>query len=1056
MIFDSTGMKAFPRWSEMGEMDRAVASISGEDGKIVAYTNGCLVANKDHQLMPNGDSLNFNQPFYDYWLNCERGYPQGYNITILPDPRNSNNHYIIHDEASIVIDSSAGEVDFPHKKLNYSYIDMTQDNGLGDVTEKNITFLDQRTAVSHLTAIHHLNKTDWWIVKPAYRGEKYYKILLDQNGFSRIDSQYIGPKFETETDIINPTGVGSSKFSPDGKKLAYFSLVDGLHVYDFDRATGLLSNHKSLDWAPLHNQNINGDIEFSPNSRFVYLCNRENIYQIDLIESNLENGLIKVGEFEQSKTGGLFDYMSLGPDCRIYVRQIGAFQFDFSSINYPNEKGLDCDFRQGNVIMPEPPNLGNFPHFPRFRVDEDMPCCPTTITPVEDAPDLEEVICGDWYETVKIFGEKWCLNSSAYSEMRLYKKDNLELFYFERFVNDVGRGAFFDLNGYTVGRSETRDGVFTVYPDSIQDYELVRVLGDCHTGFPSCENIVYDCPDLMADIGDTCDDGDPDTTDDAVTQSCTCEGQIIYDCPDLMLDMGDSCDDGNPNTSNDTIDMNCDCVGNQIFDCPTLMADIADACDDGDLSTINDVVTQDCICLGTPIVPAVNCPGLTQELLCQLWFQDVLADITCPSSSCRITIFNMVDDQSGDVAYIYVEVIPMGQFGFGMIFNCHGVLAGTSEVSLTSIFDPPYFHQFTSVLVLSFTLGDDQCTDEDNDGFLAYEDCDDTNSQIYPGAIELCNNIDDNCNGQIDEGFTLVRYYLDSDEDGYGVPSPSLLSCAQPVGYALTFDDCDDNDSSVNPGVTEGPYNGKDDDCDPATPDDDLDGDGYLLSEDCDDLDEEINPGALEICDETDNNCNDEIDEGLQLLIGYADTDGDGYGSPLDSLENCVLPSGYVENNSDCDDTNTEINPSVMEVAYNGLDDDCDTTTPDDDLDGDGFLLLDDCNDLDSLINPAAEEIPNNGIDEDCDGMDLLNSTYDLNNIIINIFPNPTTGIVHIKKDGYINFRVSLFDTNGQLMISQLNSSYLNLENYAQGTYVLTLHDLDSENYIVERIILIK
>ena len=158
----------------------------------------------------------------------------------------------------------------------------------------------------------------------------------------------------------------------------------------------------------------------------------------------------------------------------------------------------------------------------------------------------------------------------------------------------------------------------------------------------------------------------------------------------------------------------------------------------------------------------------------------------------------------------------------------------------------------------------------------------------------------------------------------------------------------------------------------------------------------------------------------------------------------------------DCDDNNPTVNPGTLEVVYNGIDDDCAIATPDDDLDGDGFSLIDDCNDLDSLINPAAEEIPNNGIDEDCDGLDLLNSTYDLNNITISIFPNPTTGIVNIKKDGYLKFRVSLFDTYGQLLISKINVNKLNLENYTEGTYILTLFDLDSKNYIVERIALTK
>ncbi len=77
----------------------------------------------------------------------------------------------------------------------------------------------------------------------------------------------------------------------------------------------------------------------------------------------------------------------------------------------------------------------------------------------------------------------------------------------------------------------------------------------------------FDCPELMANIGDACDDNDPNTTGDTVNGNCECVGVTDFDCPQLMLNIGDPCDDGNPDTENDMVDANCACTGEPVNNC---------------------------------------------------------------------------------------------------------------------------------------------------------------------------------------------------------------------------------------------------------------------------------------------------------------------------------------------------------------------------------------------------------------------------------------------------------------------------------------------------------
>ncbi|MCB9741888.1 MAG: putative metal-binding motif-containing protein [Alphaproteobacteria bacterium] len=185
-------------------------------------------------------------------------------------------------------------------------------------------------------------------------------------------------------------------------------------------------------------------------------------------------------------------------------------------------------------------------------------------------------------------------------------------------------------------------------------------------------------------------------------------------------------------------------------------------------------------------------------------------------------------------------------------------------------------------------------------------------------------------------------------------------------GYSVDDGDCDDNEPRVSPGESEVPYDGLDNDCDPNTPDDDLDGDGAPAAEDCNDDDASINPSAAETCDGIDNNCDGSVDEGA-LSTFYGDADGDGFGDDEDTVEACSAPSGYVAEGGDCDDSDTAYNPDATETDCTDTNDyNCDGSVGAVDADGDGFFACEECDDRNAAVYPGATEVCDED-DNDCD-----------------------------------------------------------------------------------------
>ncbi len=296
-------------------------------------------------------------------------------------------------------------------------------------------------------------------------------------------------------------------------------------------------------------------------------------------------------------------------------------------------------------------------------------------------------------------------------------------------------------------------------------------------------------------------------------------------------------------------------------------------------------------------------------------------------------------------------------------------------------------------------------------------DCNDGLFDVNPDGVEICDGIDNDCNGPVDDDDRGINYtdaatgantyYVDEDGDGFGVTALAFQACLRPEGASFLDGDCDDANPDIKPaGVADAIADGIDQDCDGLDRcyvDDDGDGWGSRLtaagplpdgttvvlpcvapgfsdsSDDCDDSDARRAPLLDEVCDGVDNDCDRAIDDRDDGVVPpqdddhtfRPDRDGDGYGDLRTFIYACVRPQGWLDEPADpdlldCDDALPARNPGATELANDGTDQDCDgTEVCPADADGDGRGDLDGATELSAFLSCVGPGVAN--VADDCD-----------------------------------------------------------------------------------------
>jgi len=359
MSFDTNKIIITNNQSSNLNFDAANSSIADSSGNLLFYSNAERVYARNHQLMLNGNNLNIDNQYGSV-------LPQA--ALALPYPSISNEYLLLVMEDNFF----SSEILYAGYKVYYNLIDMNQINGMGLLVEKKVEIIKDTLEAGQMTAVKHANGRDWWVLVAESYSNRYYTLLLNNNGITVVDTQDVGLSFID--------GLGQAVFSPDGNKYVRTLGIKTtepkhLYIYDFDRCTGKLSNPV---YSTLENTGIGLGCAFSPDSRYLYITGRTKIWQYDMHASDIPGSQTLIDQWDghvhnnQFLTG--FALAQLAPDGHIYISTPNSNRY-LHTIEFPNRAGTACQVRQRAIHLPNY-NVYGIPNHPNFRLGplDDSPC----------------------------------------------------------------------------------------------------------------------------------------------------------------------------------------------------------------------------------------------------------------------------------------------------------------------------------------------------------------------------------------------------------------------------------------------------------------------------------------------------------------------------------------------------------------------------------------------------------------------------------------------------------------------------------------------------------